>query len=571
MCQLIKVYQSKPFAEVNADKIALKDILNLYIEPFDTLIHPFDYKDTIIKGCRGSGKTMFLRANHAYYLYTLVPSLIDNSELVLPIYIHMNDFQHLKDAGKIYNKFIVKAIEELISISKRLQDAEQLAEIHQGMSTFLPFQFPNFKSTQSTFYEMLKLNSDEYKETISRKLLGKAGLKNDIFEASIEYQKESFLEIQKKPDPSIADIEKAYKEIFGDREHKILFLLDEVSSLSKLFFKEGKNNSSFFEILMNQLRTQSFLKTKIAIYPNTYSDILTESCYGDIVNLQEDVRSKEEYDSFRKKTILLLDKYISCSVGEKYEAKNLFFIKENENQVTDSIEQLIFASNGNIRRFLKLAEQSMDKAFSSHKGTAKVFVNHVTDALKRNATELIAPYDDIEKEFLEQLGSVCKKRGTYIFQCPNQAPLLSKFVNRSSEHNVININRPGSGKRGTIYSFDYAYCVFRDIPTHCLKDCDQIDVNRSLISGKWISKVTLISQKILKDATESAKKEGVVFHIQKDSGVIKDVLGTPHYWKKCFMVDQNEFSTIEIGTVVRFYPLQLDDSLLATFIEVNKT
>ena len=54
-----------------------------------------------------------------------------------------------------------------------------------------------------------------------------------------------------------------------------MLLIDEAGSLDRQFFK-GANNDSFFEILMNQFRTASYIRTKIAIYPNSYQDILTE-------------------------------------------------------------------------------------------------------------------------------------------------------------------------------------------------------------------------------------------------------------------------------------------------------
>jgi hypothetical protein len=64
----------------------------------------------------------------------------------------------------------------------------------------------------------------------------------------------------------------------------MLLLIDEAGSVNKSFFKE-EDKSSVFEVLMNQLRTTSFIRTQIAIYPQSYSDILTEIRYGDAINL----------------------------------------------------------------------------------------------------------------------------------------------------------------------------------------------------------------------------------------------------------------------------------------------
>src|SRR3546814_15758996 len=81
----------------------------------------------------GSGKTMFLRANYAYYLYGMVPSLIENSsELILPVFIRLSDFQHIKNSEEVYRNIIIKIVEELTSVYLKLIDAKKLAEIHTG-------------------------------------------------------------------------------------------------------------------------------------------------------------------------------------------------------------------------------------------------------------------------------------------------------------------------------------------------------------------------------------------------------------------------------------------------------
>ena len=87
--ELDKIYRVRPFRTRNADEFELQNILGLFIDPTDGLTSPFDYCNSIIKGKMGSGKTMYLRANHAYYLYTLVPCLNANEIYILPIYIKL--------------------------------------------------------------------------------------------------------------------------------------------------------------------------------------------------------------------------------------------------------------------------------------------------------------------------------------------------------------------------------------------------------------------------------------------------------------------------------------------------
>lgn len=76
-------------------------------------------------------------------------------------------------------------------------------------------------------------------------------------------------------------------------------MFDEIGSINKLFFKNDENGDSYFEILMNQLRTISNIRTKLAVYPNTSSDILKETRYGDVVALECDaINHPELYSSY---------------------------------------------------------------------------------------------------------------------------------------------------------------------------------------------------------------------------------------------------------------------------------
>ena len=108
--ELNSIYLSRPFKIRNADEYDLNSILDLFVDPTNGLIGPFDFSNSIIKGRMGSGKTMFLRANYAYYRYTLVQALMENEPCVLPVYIKLSDFQNLSDPVKIYNAIIIKII-----------------------------------------------------------------------------------------------------------------------------------------------------------------------------------------------------------------------------------------------------------------------------------------------------------------------------------------------------------------------------------------------------------------------------------------------------------------------------
>jgi len=98
MSEIEKLFRSRPFKTRNADEFELSDILNLYVNPLSGLTTPFDYENSIIKGRMGSGKTMYLRANYAFYLYGIVPSLLEgNGDVILPVFVRLSDFQHIQN------------------------------------------------------------------------------------------------------------------------------------------------------------------------------------------------------------------------------------------------------------------------------------------------------------------------------------------------------------------------------------------------------------------------------------------------------------------------------------------
>lgn len=64
--ELENIYMARPFKIRNADEYDLENILDLFIDPTDGLVGPFEFSNSIIRGKMGSGKTMYLRANYAY-------------------------------------------------------------------------------------------------------------------------------------------------------------------------------------------------------------------------------------------------------------------------------------------------------------------------------------------------------------------------------------------------------------------------------------------------------------------------------------------------------------------------
>lgn len=564
---LEEIYSSRPFKIRNADEFDLSTILDLFVDPTESLHSPFDYENVIVKGRMGTGKTMYLRANHAFYLYNIVPSLINGATVILPIYIRLSDFQHISSAKDIYCSIIIKIIEEMNSVYEQLQDANIMANIHKGICN-LPLSVLNLKGKlRNTYKELLKLNSDEYIQEFSSELGVNAGVASDFFAASIEAKENDVLEIRHKPTPSISDVNSIFKFLTKGIDGKILILLDEAGSINKSFFNE-KDGSSLFEILMNQFRTADYIRTKIAVYPESYSDILTETRYGDTYHLQEDITTEKGIDSFTHRGLVLIEKYISSSVEGECQFEDLFDIKEKDSIGTDALEQLINASSGNMRRFVQLLDQTMICAYDKNRGQDKIKYENAIEALNRHGKSMEDEFNSLDKEFLYTLVKACKSRQAYIFKFPNKAPALYKYTYKSSEANILNIVELGTGRKSTTYSFDYAYCVYTGLATHFLKGSEKIDKLRSRNNGDWIKRVTTLSDELLDHASFPGKIEGEINWFKDESGFISGDDGKEYFWAKSFIIEHDRSKRITHGKRVRFFPIKLEDSTLATEIEV---
>jgi hypothetical protein len=561
------IFKARPFKIRNADEYDISNILNLFVSPTDGLTTPFDYENSIIKGRMGSGKTMYLRANHAYHLFQLVPCLIEGDcELILPVFIRLNDFQHISKPEEIYRSIIIKVIEELTSIYLHLGNTKELADIHLGLNQ-LPEELIQGHKLSSTMKQLAKLGSEEYIERISTEFGFKGGMKPKFFELSAEWKTNNLTELKAKPNPGIKDIEECYKNLLEDQDGKILLLIDEAGSLDKSFFKNEGSTSCFFEILMNQFRTASFIRTKIAVYPKSYSDMLTEIRYGDVVALEDIVNDEQGCRRFRTRALNLIENYLNplSHIESKIKVEDIFEVSK-EGIYGDTIEQIMYASNGNMRRLIQLLDLVMTTAYSKNNCAVKINKDHANDAMKSHANSIESLFNEQEIEFLNQIVKVCKARGTYKFKFPNVQ--LYNYTSRSQEYNLINVEQLGSGRRGTDYSFDYSYCVLKDIPTHRLSDSDKIQRSRSNKKGNWITKVTPINKELIDQAALLGKIEGQIEYYKNNSGFILSNEGLQFFFMKTHIIEADQDKSLMVGKTVRFYPTNFNDTKMAELVEV---
>jgi hypothetical protein len=559
--ELEKVYLSRPFKTRNADEYDLENVLDLFIDPTDGLIGPFEFSNSIIKGKMGSGKTMYLRANYAYYLYTLVPCLLDSSPVVLPVYIRLSDFQNMHNSENIYYAIIVKIIEEIVSICKHLQSTDELYRLHTGACTICSL-WSTDKELLQILEKLRKLTADEYIEKVSKSFTTEGSITASFVELCTNYESTDVCEMKRRDKPSFQNVVDTCQRLLSPFSGKLLILFDEVGSIDKNFFKNTDGGDSFFETLMNQLRTLPYVRTKLAVYPHSYSDILKETRYGDIIELECDVSNNNvQFQNFMVKTVSLIERYIEKSYGEKCHAEDVFKISR-EDQIL--IEQLINASEGNMRRLVHLLDSSMTYAYSRCHGTDRITVEDVLESLARQGAEMEGQYQDTDKEFLGRLAKVCRSRSTYKFTFPNKSTIVNKYTSLSEEYNVINIRQAGSGRQSTVYGFDYAYCIYKDIPTHYVKDSEKIDKSRSSVLGEPIKRVAQLSDEILIQSELRGKIEGRITYLDKESlnGFVEGSDNQSYFITTDAVIASGKKVRFHVGDRVRFIPSKLNNTTL---------
>ena len=563
---LSNIVLKRPFQIRNADEFTDQDILEIFVDPTVGVSGPFDYGNQIIKGKMGSGKTMYLRANYIYYLSTLVPQLIEQRSVILPIYIKLSDFQNIHNGNEIYNTILIKLIQEILVTCKKLQSAEELVKLHMGIKNNYFDVWFNRRSQKEIIDKLNKLTSEEYIEQVSTELNTSGTIGNSLIKACGAYEKKNFIELKKKMTPQISDFIFAYETLLRPINAQILVLFDEVGSIDKCFFEES-GNSSFFETLMNQLRTIDFVRTKIAIYPHTFADILTETRYGDVVLLEDDIYTRDGYNEFLLKSISLAEKYLSISAKRSVNVEEVFCVEKNNMQV---FEQIIYATDGNMRRLVQLLDSTLDECYKRCSATERASVDDAISAIKKQAQQMKSLYYGNDLDFLNTLTNICKKRATYRFRFPNKSPILLKYTNKSSEFNILKVKEVGSGRRGTTYWFDYSYCLYADIPTHYQYNSERIARSRSIEEGEWITTITKITDELLIQSNLPGKIDGSISYLnsERTAGFISDGTRDDYFFTPDFIIATDKKTPITNGRKVRFIPIKSDNSMIAREIEL---
>ena len=558
---IAQVILSLPFKTRNADEFVDENVLSLFVDPTDGVAGPFDYRNEII-----TGKTMYLRANYIYHLSILVPQMIEREPLILPLYIKLSDFQNLHEPGKIYDQIIIRLIQEILNTCEKLQSANELVNLHNGFQNNVVGMWFNRVSQNAIVEKLNEITAEEYTRQVSTELSTQGTVGHNFLTACTQYEKTNFIELKKKEDPQIADFVFAYETLLRQIDCKLLILLDEVGSIDKSFFEEH-GGASFFETLMNQLRTLDFVRTKIAVYPHTFADVLTETRYGDVILLEDDIYSPDGYKAFLNKTISIVEKYVGVVASDFESIESLFAVDKSNMQM---LEQIIYASDGNMRRLVQLLDATLNECYKRCEGKERAVLADALAAIKNQARQMEQLYFGTDLDFLRTLTAVCKKRSAYRFMFPKKSPILLKYINKSSEYNILKIKEVGTGRRGTTYWFDYSYCVYADIPTHYQFNSERIARSRSNVEGDWITTVTRITDELLVQANLPGKVDGSIYYVnaQKTFGFISDGSRDDYFFMTGSIIESDRDAQLMCGRKVRFSPVTFNNTVSAYEIEL---
>lgn len=176
------------------------------------------------------------------------------------------------------------------------------------------------------------------------------------------------------------------------------------------------------------------------------------------------------------------------------------------------------------------------------------------------------------KALLDNIINVCKTRKTFKFTFPNKSNSIDKFTSTSNEYNIIYVLESGNGRKSTLYAFDYSFCVYKDIPTHYIKNTNKVDKTRSFKTGNIISKVTKLDDDLIFQSNIPGKISGTVTYIaanNSESGFITGVDGVQYYFSKSYIIKSDRAKELYLNCEVRFNPLQMTkDLLVASNIEL---
>jgi hypothetical protein len=503
--------RANPFTFSNAEKLNSNRILDLFVSSESR--HKGAMRlvgDAIIRGRKGSGKTMLLK--------------------------WLNIYGEIQFDGAIKNKQIAETFPVFVNLS-RIHTSEWGGTIAAI-----------FESADKLIYDSI-IDALEQK---SNKLASVS------FKAALFRMRQRLTTLQHQEGSLISKLGIAIQDTMGAFFKHILLLIDEIAPVFPREFFINKDDG--FLAWMNAIRNSGPYFTRVAVYPNAISDVLNEDRFGTLVNLDYDIKIKDEYLSYRSYCVDLINKYLNSMALNKENAptiQNVIFAPENSAE--DALEQILYASDGSSRRFLSLMDRCLNYIVSQkvYKSPRYLDKADVVVVIKEFASNLLASYQKSEQELAVSIAKVCRKQGTYRFKLPGLSGPLAPLYNSREELNITRLVIAGTGRAGTLYEFTYPYCILMDIQTHNIKDTRRTCPSRDHITGDWITQVTTIIKDNLDIFNNSQRVEGVIIDLAEDMIMVKTIDDKTY-------LSQDYPEDLKIGDVITF---QVEDTFA---IEIMK-
>jgi len=463
--------RSNPFLYSNAEKIGGNLILELFVS--DESRHKGASRltgDAIIRGPRGSGKTMFLRYLRAFGNVNFRQALREKRTAeCLPVFVNLSRIHRadLNTPVAAYTAAEALIYEEVI--------AELEAKVRESQSA--------------------------------------------EFRAAVHLMKQRLANYRQQTGTPISMLGKAIHETLGAYFGHVLLLIDELATVfPRSFFADRENG---FIAWMNSIRNSGPYCTRLTVYPTDISDILNEERFGVIVNLEYQVRIADEYEQFRLYSRQIIDRYLtSVSVDGSPPATIESIIATTVDPADDALEQLIYAADGSSRRLLSLMDRCLMYSVAKTQN-APLTKSEVLGVIKEMANNLLTGYSATERDLAASLAKACKRQSTFRFKVPHQSVMLRPLYASREEFNIVRLIEPKAGARGSTYEFAYPYCIAMDIQTHYFRDSSRVCVTRDRHSGDWITKITTIEKDSLDIFSVQSRKHGRVIELDDSSAIIE--------------------------------------------------
>jgi len=441
----------------------------------------------LLVGVRGSGKSTLLMC---YYRFLLTSALCELSlgrkASFFPVLVKLKKYNN-KNAAQI-NDEILNEIKQ--GIFNTLDDIRNCNKVTDWEEICLNLPLRHMRDIEEFKYyydEYFDITSNKFK--YFEKFFNQKADSGHIFKLLNAF---TYLVSSINSADNIEDLDKACSDYFSDKDldgyvGRFIFLIDNISSVGESFFNE---NTHFTDLL------ESFRKCKMFQYVISLIDS-SKSDYFAKPNLKFFTRNRITYDiesiegllDTRRFLVELLYKFLNVpDINELIDIhSDIDEDYSNYQGSGDALEQLAYASKGVPRSAFLIILDALRK-YRNYKGLRNIEPLQKSELLNAIKTygELHLAVPDPYMAYSQELCNECKKVGVYRFNCNYENIILRNCIISENNEPFLTCIEEFNKDNISTYAFHYAYCVYKDIPSHStgeLKD----GLGRSIFTGKWIN------------------------------------------------------------------------------------